>query len=382
MSRDISGRKLRLGIVGGGQGAFIGAVHRIAVELDGQARVVAGAMSSDPAKAAASAAAWYLERSYDRYAEMARAEAARADGIDAVMITTPNHLHFPVARAFLAQGIHVVSDKPMTFSLEEARELVQLVERSGLVYALTHTYTGYPMVRQARQLVEQDALGPVRKVLVEYIQDWLMTPAEKDGNKQAAWRTDPSRSGMAGSVGDIGTHAANLLEFITNLKILSLCAELNTFVEGRLLDDDASMLLHLENGARGVLTCSQVAAGEENELGIRIYGTKAGLEWHQMEPNTLVYKQPGQPRQVLRTGMPYLGEEARAAARVPAGHPEGYLEAFANVYRLALADIRRVEAGEPRQGGYPTVYDGLRGMLFITRAVESSQRGAAWVEVR
>ena len=381
MKPDIANRKLRAGIVGGGQGAFIGAVHRIAVELDGQARVVAGAMSSDPQRAEASARDWYLERSYASYEEMARAEASRDDGIDFVIIATPNHLHFPVARAFLEQGIHVVSDKPMTFDLEEARALVQLVEQSKLVYALTHTYTGYPTVRHARAMARQGELGEIRKVLVEYVQEWLMNPEETRGNKQAEWRTDPARSGAAGSVGDIGTHAANLLEFITGLKIASLSADLTAFVPGRRLDDDANMLLRLENGGKGVLTCSQIAAGEENELGIRIYGTKGGLEWHQMEPNTLIFKRPGQPRQVLRTGLPYMSEEAQAAVRVPAGHPEGYLEAFANLYKLAIADIRRVDSGEPAQGGYPTVYDGLRGMLFITRAVESSRQNAAWVEL-
>jgi len=381
MGRDVAQRRLRAGIVGGGQGAFIGAVHRIAAELDGQALVIAGAMSADPQKAAASASAWYLDRSYESYEEMARAEAGRADGIDFVMITTPNHLHFPVAKAFLEQGIHVVLDKPMTLNLAEAQELVGLVERSKLVFALTHTYTGYPMVRHARELVQRGALGEIRKVLVEYVQDWLMTPEEQTGNKQAVWRTDPARSGAAGCVGDIGTHAANLVEFITGLKISALSADLTAFVAGRRLDDDANMLLHLENGAKGVLSCSQIAAGEENELGIRIYGTKAGLEWHQMEPNTLIFKQPGQPRQILRTNMPYLSDEVKAAARVPAGHPEGYLEAFANLYKLAIADIRRVESGEPVQGGYPTAYDGLRGMLFITRAVESSRRGSSWLEL-
>lgn len=381
MGRDVSNRKLRVGIVGGGQGAFIGAVHRIAVELDGQAQVVAGAMSSDPQRAADSARAWYLERSYASFEEMARAEASRADGIDFVMITTPNHLHFPVAKAFLEQGIHVVLDKPMTFDLAEARELVGIVERSKLVFALTHTYTGYPMVRHARELVRRGELGEVRKVLVEYVQDWLMNPEEQTGNKQAVWRTDPARSGAGGSVGDIGTHAANLVEFITGLRIASLSADLTSFVPGRRLDDDANMLLRLENGAKGVLSCSQIAAGEENALGIRIYGTKAGLEWHQMEPNTLIFKQPGQPRQILRTAMPYLSDDAKATTRVPAGHPEGYLEAFATLYKLVIADIRRVEAGEPAQGGYPTVYDGLRGMLFITRAVESSQQGTAWVKL-
>lgn len=381
MSRDVSNRRLRAGIVGGGIGSFIGAVHRVAVELDRQAEIVAGAMSTNPQKAAESAKAWYLDRSYDSYEEMAKAEASRPDGIDFVMITTPNHMHFPVAKAFLEQGIHVVSDKPMTFSLEEAEELVKLVEKSKLVYALTHNYTGYPAVRQARHMVQQGELGEVRKVIVEYIQDWLMTAEEKSGNKQASWRTDPTKSGIAGCVGDIGTHGENLMEFITGLKIKSICADLSTFVEGRQLDDDANMLLRLENGAKGLLTCSQIAAGEENGLSIRIYGTKAGLEWHQMEPNTLIFKQPGKPKQLLRTGLPYMSDEAKAATRTPAGHPEGFYEAFANIYKMAIADIRRAESGEQAQGGYPTVYDGLRGMQFITSSVESSRKGAVWVDM-
>lgn len=382
MSRDVANRKLRAGIVGGGQGSFIGAVHRVAVALDGEAELVAGAMSTNPERAAASAKAWYLDRSYAQFEEMAKAEAARPDGIDFVMVTTPNHMHFPVAKAFLEQGIHVVSDKPMTFSLEEAQELVKLVEKSKLVYALTHNYTGYPAVRQARSMVRNGDLGEIHKVLAEYIQDWLIGAEEKAGNKQALWRTDPGRSGIAGCVGDIGTHAENLMEFITGLKIASLCADLSTFVGGRQLDDDANMLLRLENGGKGQLTCSQVAAGDENALSIRVYGTKAGLEWHQQEPNILIFKQPGKPKQLLRTGQGYMSDEAKAASRLPAGHPEGFYEAFANIYKMAIADIRRVELDQPPQGGYPTVYDGLRGMLFITRAVESSRQGGVWVEMK
>src|SRR5258708_28668143 len=380
MKQALSQRKLRAGIVGGGQGSFIGAVHRIACELDGQAEVVAGAMSADPERAATSAQAWFLPRSYASFEEMARAEASLPDGIDFVMVTTPNHLHYPAARAFLEHGIHVVCDKPMTFTLAEAKALVQLVEQKQLVFALTHTYTGYPAVHQARHLVQQGELGTIRKVLVEYIQDWLMEPQERSGNKQAEWRTDPARSGIAGCVGDIGTHGENLLSYITGLKIAAVCADLTTFVEGRLLDDDANILLRLENGGKGVLTCSQIAAGEENALSIRIYGSKAGLEWHQMEPNTLLFKQPGQPLQVLRTGLPYMSDEAKAATRLPAGHPEGFLEAFANVYRLAIADIRRVESGATPEGGYPTAHDGLRGMQFITRVVEGSQKGSIWID--
>jgi predicted dehydrogenase len=380
MKQDISQRKLRAGIVGGGQGSFIGAVHRIACELDGQAQVVAGAMSADPQRASASAQEWHLKRSYSSFKAMAEVEAGLPDGIDFVMVTTPNHLHYPVARAFLEHGIHVVCDKPMTFNLAEAQELVQLFEQKKLVFALTHNYTGYPAVRHARHLVQQGAIGTVRKALVEYVQDWLMEPQERRGNKQAEWRTDPARSGMAGSIGDIGTHAENLLAYITGLNISELCADLTSFVEGRQLDDDANILLRLENGGKGILTCSQIAAGEENALSIRIYGTKAGLEWHQMEPNTLILKQPGQPRQLLRTNMPYMSDESKSLTHVPAGHPEGYLEAFANIYKLAIADIRRVESGEQAQGGYPTVYDGLRGMRFITKVVESSQKGAVWVD--
>ncbi|GHO90857.1 oxidoreductase [Reticulibacter mediterranei] len=381
MPRDVSKRKLRAGIVGGGQGSFIGAVHHVAVELDGQAEVIAGAMSTDLQRARASAEAWYLKRSYDSYEEMAEAESKLEEGIDFVMVTTPNHVHFPVAKTFLEHGIHVVSDKPMTFDLEQAQQLVSLVESKNLVYALTHNYTGYPAVRHARALVRQGEIGEIRKVLVEYIQDWLMTAEEKTGNKQAGWRTDPSRSGIAGCVGDIGTHGENLLEFITGLKIKSLCADLTTFVEGRALDDDANMLLHLANGGKGILTCSQIAAGEENALSIRIYGTKAGLEWHQMEPNTLLFKPHGQPQQILRTGLGYMSDDAKAATRTPAGHPEGFYEAFANIYKMAIADIRRVESGQKPEGGYPTVYDGLRGMQFVYAAVESSQKGVSWVDM-
>src|SRR5258706_9289584 len=380
MKQDILHRKLRAGIVGGGQGSFIGAVHHIAVELDGQAEVVAGAMSTDPQRAEASAQAWYLKRSYMSFEEMAETEASLPDGIDFVMVTVPNHLHYRVARTFLEHGIHVVCDKRMTCNLEEAQAVVALVEQKKLIFALTHNYTGYPAVRHARHLVRTGVIGTIRKVLVEYIQDWLMEPVELAGNKQALWRTDPTKSGIAGSVGDIGTHAENLLEFITGVKIAAVCADLTAFIEGRQLDDDANMLLRLENGGKGILTCSQIAAGEENALSIRIYGSKAGLEWHQMEPNTLLFKQPGQPLQVLRTGLPYMSEEARAATRPPARQPEGFLEAFANVYRLGSAHIRRIETGISPEGGYPTVYDGLRGMQFITKVVESSQKGAVWID--
>lgn len=381
MRQDLHTRKLRAGLVGGGQGAFIGAVHRMACELDGQAEVVAGALSADPQRAAASAQAWFLQRSYASYAEMAEVEASLPDGIDFVMIATPNHLHYPVARAFLAHGIHVVCDKPMTLTLAEAQELVALVEQQQLIFALTHNYTGYPAVRHARHLVQQGALGTIRKVLIEYMQDWLMEPLERAGNKQAEWRTDPTRAGLAGCVGDIGTHGENLLTYITGLNIAAVCADLTNFVEGRQLDDDANILLRLDNGGKGVLTCSQTAAGEENALSIRLYGSQAGLEWHQMEPNTLILKHPGQPRQLLRTGQSYMSSAASSVTRLPPGHPEGYLAAFANLYQLVFADIRRLASGATPIGGYPSVYDGLHGIRFITRVVESSQHGAVWLDI-
>jgi predicted dehydrogenase len=379
MGRDMSGRKLRAGIVGGGQGSFIGAVHRVAAELDGQVELVAGAMSSDAERAQASAQAWYLKRSYPDFVQMARTESGLSSGIDLVIIATPNHLHFSVARAFLEQGIHVVCDKPITFSVAQAQELVALVERSGCVFALTHNYTGYPAVRQARALVRQGELGEIRKVLVEYLQDWLIEPLERSGNRQAMWRTDPARAGLAGCLGDIGTHAENLLECISGQRISALCADLSTFVQGRQLDDDAHILLRLANGGKGILTCSQIAAGEENALTIRVYGSKAGLQWQQQEPNTLLFKPVGRAPQILRTGQSSMSEEAQSVTRLPAGHPEGFYEAFATIYRLACADIRRVASGHPAQGGYPSVYDGLRGMQFVAGAVESSRQGAVWV---
>jgi predicted dehydrogenase len=381
MSQVGTQRKLRAGIVGGGIGSFIGTVHRIAAQLDNQAEVVAGAMSTDPKKAEESAKAWFLQRSYSSFQQMAQVEPTLPDGIDFVMVTVPNYLHFRVAKAFLEQGISVVCDKPLASTLEEAEELVALVERSNTVFALTHNYTGYPAVRQAQAMVQQGLIGDIRKVLVEYIQDWLMEPIETTGNKQATWRTNPAQAGISSCVGDIGTHAENLLEFITGLKIRSLCADLTTFVQGRALEDDANILLRLETGAKGVLTCSQVAAGEENALSIRIYGSKAGLEWHQMEPNTLIFKVPNQPKQILRTGQPYMSEEAKLVTRLPGGHPEGFYEAFANIYKLAIEDIRRVLAGQKPMGGYPNVYDGLRGMKFVNKAVESSKKGSVWVEM-
>jgi predicted dehydrogenase len=374
-------RRLRAGIVGGGRGAFIGAVHRMAAELDGEAQLIAGAMSSDPELARESARAWFLERAYTSYEAMARAESGERHGIDFVIIATPNDLHFPVARAFLAAGIHVVCDKPLALNIAQGQELVRLVESGTALFALTHNYTGYPAVRQARELVRGGGLGELRKVMVEYTQDWLMEPLEQRDHKQAAWRTDPARAGAAGCVGDIGSHAANLLEFVTGRHIVAVCADLTSFVPGRRLDDDASILLRLQGGAKGTLICSQIACGEENRLAIRVYGTRGGLEWNQEEPNTLIYKPAGAPWERLRTGQGYLGASAQAAARLPAGHPEGYLEAFANIYRRFIQDVRRVGAGEAPLRDYPSVQDGLRGLHFIAQSVASSQAGSVWLDV-
>ncbi len=376
-----SSRRLRAGIVGGGRGAFIGSVHRIAAELDGQAQVVAGAMSSDPRTARESAAAWLLERTYTSYEDMASSEAAREDGIDFVIVATPNDLHYPVARAFLAAGTHVICDKPLALTVAEGEELVRRVEAGTTLFALTHAYTGYPAVREARELVRSARLGDIRKVMVEYTQDWLMEPVETRGNKQAAWRTDPARAGLGGCVGDIGTHCANLVEFLTDRRIESVCADLSTFVAGRRLDDDASILLRLEGGAKGTLICSQIACGEENRLSIRVYGSRASLEWHQEDPNTLLYKPAASPWARLRTGQSYLSAPAQALTRVPAGHPEGYLEAFANLYRRFMEDVRRVGLGQPPVRDYPGVRDGLRGLRFIAQAVASSQAGSVWLRM-
>jgi predicted dehydrogenase len=374
-------RRLRAGIVGGGRGAFIGTVHRIAAELDGEASVLAGAMSADPANARASAEAWHLERSYDSFETMAREERKHPAGIDFVIVATPNHMHFPVAKAFLEAGIHVICDKPLAFSLAEAEQFAALVQRSRGLFALTHNYTGYPLVRHARHLVREGALGELRKVLVEYNQDWLMTPLERAGNKQAEWRTDPQRAGISCCVGDIGTHAANLLEFVADRPIRAVCADLTSFVSGRRLDDDANMLLRLAGGAKGTLVCSQVACGEENNLRLRLYGSNGGLEWAQQEPNTLIFKPAGGPWQYLRAGQAYLSDAARAATRTPSGHPEGYLEAFAVIYRNFIADIRRVQAGQAAVRDYPGAGEGLRGLQLIAAAVRSSERGALWEQL-
>lgn len=367
--------------MGGGRGSFIGAIHRIAAELDGQAIVVAGAMSSDEIIARESAGAWYLERSYTRFEEMAQAEAERPDGVDFVIVATPNHLHAAVATAFLQRGIHVICDKPLAHRFEDAERLSRAVQGSGRVFALTHNYTGYPAVREARERVAKGELGDLRKVLVEYSQDWLMSPEEMTGNKQAAWRTDPERAGASCCLADIGTHAQNLLEFVACKEIVAVCADVASCVQGRTLDDDANVLIRLRGGTRGILTCSQVACGESNNLNIRLYGSKAGLEWHQEEPNTLWVKSGRAPWVRVCVGSAGSSAASRSVSRLPAGHPEGYLEAFANIYRLFIEDVRRSSRGESLRGGYPTAYEGLRGMRFVRSALESSRAGGRWVEV-
>lgn len=372
-------------MVGGGIGAFIGAVHRMAAALDGEIELVCGAFSSSPEKSKASGAALYLppERVYGNFEEMILAEKERPEGdrMDFVSIVTPNHVHFPPAKMALQHGFHVVCDKPLSFNLAEAKELQQLVEETGLLFALTHNYTGYPMVKQARAMVQNGELGKIRKVIVAYPQGWLSTALEASDQKQAAWRTDPNKSGAAGAMGDIGTHAENLAEYITGLKITELCADLHTFVPGRQLDDDGSILLRFDNGARGLLYATQIAAGEENDLHIRVYGEKGGLEWHQMEPNSLTTRWLDRPTQILRTGVGELYPAAQAAARIPAGHPEGYLEAFANIYKNFAHCLRAHLAGEEPEAVYqdfPTVQDGVRGMQFIERVVHSSASEEKW----
>ena len=394
----VSGRKvesgdgpIRLGMVGGGQGAFIGAVHRIAARLDNEFQLVAGALSSDPDRARASAAELGLDpgRSYGTFAEMAKEEARRPDGIEAVAIVTPNHMHYPAAKAFLEAGIHVICDKPLTATLADAKKLAALAEKSGRLFVLTHNYTGYPMVRQAREMVAKGVLGDIRVVQAEYPQDWLTEKIEDSGQKQASWRVDPKRSGAGGSTGDIGTHAYNLARFVSGLELESLSADLDAFVPGRQLDDNAHVLLRFKPQrnappAKGMIWASQVAPGNENGLKLRIYGTKGGLEWVQADPNYLWYTPFGQPKQLLtRAGagaMPVAGR----VTRIPSGHPEGYLEGFANIYQEAARAIRaaRRKNGKPAKDVvYPTVRDGVEGVAFVEACVKSSSRNGAWTKL-
>lgn len=374
--------RIRLGMVGGGRDAFIGGVHRMASRLDDHYELVAGAFSSTPEKSLASAVDLGVsaERAYASFSDMAEREAAREDGIEAVSIVTPNHLHYPVACAFLERGIHVICDKPMTASLADAKSLVEKVSASKALFVLTHNYTAYPMIRQAREMIAQGLLGDIRVIQVEYAQDWLATKLEDSGQKQAGWRTDPERSGMGGCIGDIGTHAFNLAGFVSGLELESLCADIQSFVPGRKLDDNANVLLRYRGGARGVLWSSQVATGNENALRLRIYGSQAGIEWSQEDPNYLWFTELGKPRQLITRGGSGASEAAAGHTRIPAGHPEGYLEGFASLYADAAEAIYAArDARSPPSGClYPTVHDGLAGVAFVAAVVGSSQEGGVW----
>ncbi|WP_211324060.1 Gfo/Idh/MocA family protein [Echinicola strongylocentroti] len=382
-------RKLRMGMIGGGPGSFIGAVHRIAANMDGQIELVAGAFSSQPEKSEQAGKELYLHsnRVYQSYDEMYEKEKQLPEGerIDFVSIVTPNHVHFDPAIKALKNGFHVVLDKPMTLTLDEAKELEKVIQETGMLFCLTHTYTGYPMVKEAKQLVANGTLGNIRKVYVEYPQGWLWKSFADDENKQAAWRTDPKKSGVAGCMGDIGTHAMNLAEYVSGLKLDKLCADLNTTIDGRSLDDDGTVLLKFDNGASGVLMASQVATGAENNLKIRVYGDKAGLEWQQDDANSLIVRHPEQPDQIYRAGanIPYLSSYALANARTPAGHPEGYLEAFANHYNnFAKTLLAKLTGQTPEKEwlDFPGTEDGVRGMAFIEQVVKSGKSEQKWTK--
>jgi predicted dehydrogenase len=383
-------RKIRYGMVGGGRGAFIGAVHRIAAAIDQQIELVCGAFSSDPERSRASGGDLFLppSRCYGTFEEMIKSESRlpASQRMDFVAIVTPNHMHFPPAKMALEYGFHVLSDKPATLNLAEAKKLAALVKQTGQLYGLTHNYTGYPLVKEARDMIRAGKLGKIRKVVVEYPQGWLATRLEASGQKQAAWRTDPKRSGAAGSIGDIGTHAENLAEYVSGLQIAELAADITSFVKGRKLDDDGNVLLRFKGGAKGVLHCSQISVGEENNLNIRVYGEVGGIEWHQRYPNTMNVKWLDQPQQIYRTGLGYLGANAKAATRTPPAHPEGYLEAFANIYKNFANHIRaRVEGRKLTKNDpafdYPKIQDGVRGMAFIEAVVKSSKKNAAWTKL-
>jgi predicted dehydrogenase len=382
-------KKLKMGMIGGGKNAFIGAVHRIAANMDGLIELHCGAFSSNPDLSLESGKELGLpeDKCYESYIQMIETEAKLPldERMDFVSIVTPNHAHFAPAMLALENGFHVVLDKPMTLSLAEAKLLEQKVNETGLYLCLTHTYAGYPMVKQARSMVAENQLGTIRKIMVEYPQGWLSTDFEKGGNKQAAWRTDPSKSGISGCMGDIGTHAAHLAEYISGLKITQLCADINTVVAGRRLDDDGNVLLKFDNGANGILIASQIAAGEENSLKIKVYGEKGGLEWHQMEPNTLVVKWLDAPAQLYRTGNRYLSAIAAFNTRTPSGHPEGYLEAFGNLYKsFALTLQSKLVGNEPTENmlDFPTVKDGVRGMAFIENVIASGKSSQKWTEFK
>ena len=379
------GRRIRLGMVGGGEGAFIGAVHRLAARMDDHYDLVAGALSSTPEKSQRSGAALGLapERVYDDFETMAKAEAKRPDGIEAVAIVTPNHMHAGPAYAFLKAGIHVICDKPLTTSLAEARKLKAAADKSGLIFAVTHNYTGYPLVRRAREMVAAGELGEIRLIQVEYPQDWLTAPIEKTGQKQAEWRVDPTRSGAGGALGDIGTHAYNLADYVGGIALSELSADLTSFGAGRALDDNVQIMLRYANGARGALWASQVAPGNENGLRLRIYGTKGGLHWVQAEPNTLLWSPLDQSTRIVTRGGPDAGAAAARVTRIPPGHPEGYLEGFANLYAEIALAILAARSGKkpPKAAHFPTIDDGVKGLAFIEAAVKSSRGNGKWVKL-
>jgi len=377
-------RKIRIGMVGGGKNAFIGGVHRIALRLDGYYELVAGSFSSnfDNSKETGKDLGLAEDRIYETYHEMAEKESARSDGIDVVAIVTPNHLHIPIAKIFAEKGIHIICDKPLALSSEEAINLKNIVESKKLIFALTHNYTGYPMVRHARSLIQKGDLGSIRVIQAEYPQDWLTTKAEDSGLKQAEWRTDPKRSGGGGCIGDIGTHAFNLIRFITGLEVDELSADIHTFVKGRLLDDNAQIMLRFKGGAKGAIWSSQVAVGNENNLKIRVFGENGGLEWRQEDPNYLYYTKFGHPTQRITRGSGSASKEANDVTRIPPGHPEGYLEGFANIYsdvcKVLFAQINK-QNYEQSNDCYPTIYDGIEGMRFIETVLESSKNNSKWV---
>ena len=379
------GGKIRLGMVGGGEGAFIGAVHRLAARMDGHYELVAGALSSTSEKSRRSGEALGLapDRVYNSYESMAKAEAARPDGIEAVAIVTPNHVHAGPTYAFLEAGVHVICDKPLTLSLSEAKKMRKAVEKSGRIFALTHNYTGYPLVRRAQEMVKEGDLGEIRLVQVEYPQDWLTEPVEASGNKQAEWRTDPKRSGAGGALGDIGTHAYNLADYVSGIEVSEICCDLSSFGAGRKLDDNVQMLLRYANGARGSLWASQVAPGHENGLRIRIYGDKGGLLWVQANPNEMFWSPLGKSTRIVTRGGPDSGEAAGRVTRIPPGHPEGYLEGFANIYSEVALAIKAARNGKkpPKGVHFPTIEDGVKGLAFIEAAVKSSRANGKWTKL-
>ena len=379
------GGRIRLGMVGGGEGAFIGAVHRMAARLDDHYTFVAGALSATPDKARRSGEALGLDadRIYPDYETMAREEGKRPDGIEAVAIVTPNHVHAGPTLAFLKAGIHVICDKPLTVSLAEAKRMKAAVDKSGLIFALTHNYTGYPLIRRMREMVQDGELGDIRLVQVEYPQDWLSTPVETTGHRGAEWRTDPARSGAGGALGDIGTHAFNLADYVTGLEVAEISADLSSFGKGRKLDDNAQVMVRYTSGARGALWASQVAAGEENELRLRVYGAKGGVNWVQTNPNRMLWGPLGKSVRIVTRGGPDAGAAAERATRVPPGHPEGYLEGFATIYSEVALAIKAARSGRkpPKGVHFPTIEDGVKGVAFIEAAVKSSKANARWTKL-